>query len=119
VTDESRDIVERRRHQRAAVSTTAVVLARANDGVSARIESISIGGARLSGRLTLSDREAMQVLFEVDGHPLDVKAEVIRVVDRTFDRDVVLVRFIDLADNARELIREIVRRALEAADADR
>ena len=101
------------------MSTTAVVLARSNDGVPFRIESLSIGGARLAGPLTLNNDEPVQILFELDGHPLDVRGEVIRVVDRTLDRDIVLVRFVDLADHARELIREMVRRTLAAADGDR
>jgi hypothetical protein len=95
------------------------VLARANAGVPCRIESISLGGARLAGQLTLSDNESVQILFEIDGRPLDVRAEVIRVVERSFDRDVVLVRFVDLPPSARDLIREMVRRAIELADGDR
>lgn len=95
------------------------MLARANDGIAFQIESISIGGARLAGPLTLEADEAVQVLFEIDGRPLDVRAEVIRVVARSFGRDVVLVRFVDLSDDNREAIREMVRRASEAADANR
>jgi hypothetical protein len=109
---------ERRRYPRAVVSTAAVVLARANDGVRFTIESISIGGARIRGPLTLSANERLQILFEVDDHPVDVRAQVICVVERTFERDVVLVRFIDVADDARARIREMVRRAIELADAD-
>lgn len=41
------------------------------------IESLSISGARLSGSGTFGMGERVQVLFEVDGAPIDVTAEVV------------------------------------------
>ncbi len=113
MTDQAYDGVERRKHARVGVTQTAVVLARFNSGVEFTIESISVGGARLFGPLTLEEGERVQILFEVDGHPIDVHAEVISIVTRSVDRDRVLVRFVDLAPDTAERIRAMIQHALE------
>ncbi len=113
MTDQAYDGIERRKHARVEVAQTAVVLARYNSGVEFKIESISVGGARLFGPLTLEEGERVQILFEVDGHPIDVHAEVISIVTRSVDRDRVLVRFVELAPDTAERIRAMIQHALE------
>jgi hypothetical protein len=114
--DKPTDRRERRVNPRAEISATAVVLARHNSGVAFTIETISIGGAGLVGPLTLSQGERIQILFELDGHPIDVHGEVLKIVSRTFETDRIMVRFVDLAPATRELIRALVLRRLERED---
>jgi len=109
-------LTERRAHPRAEVTQTAVVLARHNAGVEFTIESVSIGGARLAGPMSLAQGERVQILFEVNGRPIDVEAEVVRLMERTFDHDRVAVRFVKIDPSARELIRIMVEQALEHAE---
>jgi len=56
---------ERRAHPRSEISTRAVLLARHNAGVEMQIVSISLGGARLIGEITLSLDERDEILFEI------------------------------------------------------
>jgi len=49
------------------------VLARHNPGVTFSIENISVNGCSLVGPLTLSVGDRVQILFEVDGSPIDVR----------------------------------------------
>ena len=104
---------DRRRHPRASMNHTATVLARHNTGVPFTIECLSIGGAKLRGPLTLDRGELIHVLFEIDGHPVEVGAEVIRVISEDIMTDHVAVRFITIESDARELIRELVWRTLD------
>jgi hypothetical protein len=100
--------IDRRVHPRAEVKKTAVVLARHNAGVTVTIESVSIGGARFVGPLTLREGERIQILFEVDGHPVDVGAEVIWGKPQDINHDRVAVRFVEIPDDAKELIHKLV-----------
>ena len=104
---------DRREHPRADIHASAVVLVRHNDGVSSKIESLSMGGALMVGPLTLDPGERIQILFEIDGHPIEVIAEVIRVEVRELLHDHFAVRFIDLTSESRELIYRVVVRTLE------
>lgn len=105
--------VERRRAPRVAVNTTAVVLARNNDGVPFTIESLSTSGARLAGPLTLDRGEHVALMFEAGGHPVDVRGEVVRVERRTMFEDGVAIRFLDLTPEALEAIRKLVSDLLD------
>ena len=104
---------ERRQDPRATVATSAVVLARHNDGVGLTISSLSVGGARLVGPLSLDRGERIQILFEIDGRPVEVSGEVVRVEKQDMMTDRISVRFVDVPDDVRELIQMLVRRALE------
>jgi hypothetical protein len=106
----------RRQHARADASTTARVLARHNPGATLTIECVSLGGARMVGELTVEIGERVQILFEVEGHPLDVTGEVVRAerVDMATDR--VAIRFIGLANAHRDVIRRWVERLLALDD---
>jgi hypothetical protein len=106
-------VSERREHPRADICTTAIVLARHNAGVSFTIESISLGGARLAGPLTLASGERIQLLFEIDGRPIEVFGDVIRVDRQDINTDHIAVKFVELTAETRELIRDLVRRTLE------
>jgi PilZ domain len=110
----SSDTDERRQYRRAPAATTAVVLARHNDAVALTIASISLGGARLEGSITVAMGERLQILFDVEGHPVDVRAEVVRVqmIDMAIDH--IAVRFVDVTAQAKELIRQMVERSLDA-----
>lgn len=99
---------ERRQDTRAQVATTAVVLARKNTGVALTIDSISTGGARLVGPLTLAVGERVQMLFELHDTPIEVAGEVVRIETEDLLTDRIAVRFIDLKPYARLLIRELV-----------
>ena len=105
---------ERRQHPRVDASlASAVILARHNPGVAFSIESISAGGARLVGPLTLEVGERIQILFELEGVPIDVEANVVRVDRQDFVTDHIAVSFKNLSDEARGVIYELVERALD------
>lgn len=108
---------DRRLHPRVdAGATSALVLARHNPGVTCSIESISVGGARLVGPLTLAVGEWIQILFELDGTPFDVEGEVVRVVHRDITTDHIAVAFKNLSESSRASIHQLVVRALDAED---
>jgi hypothetical protein len=109
---------DRREHPRADVGTSAVVLARHNGGVVVSIESLSISGARLAGQLTVDTGEIVQILFEVDGHPIEVDGEVLRVESRDLYRDQISVRFGELTTATRTLITQLVRKTLDRQHAN-
>ena len=103
---------ERRVYPRVAAATTAVVLARHNAGVTLTIDSISLGGARLEGTITVEVGERVQLLFEVEGRPVDVAGEVVRVQMIDMATDHIAVRFVDVAGDAKDLIRQLVDQSL-------
>lgn len=105
--------VERRAAPRVRVNTTAIVLARHNDGVPFTIESLSTSGARLSGPLTLDIGEKVGLMFEAAGHPVDVRGEVVRVDRRTMFEDGVAIRFVEIDPAALEAIRKLVSDLLD------
>ena len=110
----SSDTDERRQYRRVPAATTAVVLARHNAAVTLTIASISLGGARLEGTITVELGEKVQILFEVKGHPVDVRGEVVRVVMIDMATDHIAVRFVDVEPDAKERIRQLVDHALDA-----
>lgn len=105
--------IDRRRDPRVDVAETAVVLARFNSGTDFTIENISVGGARIVGPITLDQGERIQILFEMDGLPVELKAEVVSIVTRTFESDRVLVRFVEVEPTMRDSIRAMVQRRLD------
>jgi hypothetical protein len=113
------DPSERREEPRADVSTAAVVLVRHNEGAAMTIESVSTSGARLVGPVTLDVGERIQILFEVDGSPIEVSGEVVRVEATDMTTDRIAVRFVDVADDTRVKLRLLVQRALEHEDEQR
>jgi hypothetical protein len=110
----SSDTDERRQYPRAAAATTAIVLARHNAAVSLTIASISLGGARLEGNITVAMGERVQILFDVEGHPVDVSGEVVRVEMIDMATDHIAVRFVDVELDTKELIRQLVERSFDA-----
>jgi len=92
------------------------VLARHNVGVAVTLESVSIGGARFVGPLSLETAEEIQILFEIDGHLFEVRAEVVRIESRDMVRDRVAVRFVELTPEARELLHGLVEQTLDRAN---
>lgn len=103
---------DRRHDPRIVVATQAVVLARHNDGVALTIDSLSVGGARLVGHLTLDRGERVQILFEVAGQPVEVHGEVIRVEKQDMMTDRIAVKFVEVESRARRLITRLVRDAI-------
>jgi len=110
----SSDTDERRQYPRASAATTAVVLARHNAAVSLTIASISLGGARLEGTISVGMGERVQILFDVEGHPVDVRGEVVRVEMIDMATDHIAVRFVGVKPDTKELIRRMVQRSLDA-----
>ena len=110
----SSDTDERRQYPRASAATTAIVLARHNAAVSLTIASISLGGARLEGNITVAMGERVQILFDVEGHPVDVSGEVVRVEMIDMATDHIAVRFVDVELDTKELIRQLVERSFDA-----
>lgn len=106
---------ERREHARGDVTASAMVLARHNAGVAFLIESISVGGARLVGPLTLDAGEHVQLLFELEGTPVDVEGVVVRAERHDIMNDRVAISFKNLSDTARVLIHQLVVKALDLA----
>lgn len=113
--DDRRVTDDRREHVRVDFNTKAIVLARHNAGVALAIDSISVGGARLIGEITVQVGEHVQILFEIEGHPLDVKAEVVRAEQIDMATDHIAVRFLKLAADTSELLRALVQRHLDVA----
>jgi hypothetical protein len=105
-------IDDRRQAPRVEVSTSAIVLARHNNGVAFVIESMSTSGARLAGPLTLGVGERVQILFEIDGHPIDVCAEVVRVEKFDMMTDRVAVTFRDVDAETQKRIVQLVQQTL-------
>jgi len=89
------------------------VLARHNAGVELAIDSVSVGGARLIGEITVQVGEQVQILFEIEGQPLDVKAEVVRAEQIDMATDHIAVRFVKLSAKTTELLRALVERILD------
>lgn len=104
---------ERREHPRGDVTASAMVLARHNAGVAFSIESISVGGARLVGPLTLEAGEDVQLLFELEGTPVEVEGVVVRAERHDIINDRVAISFKNLSAAARALIHRAVVRALD------
>jgi len=86
---------------------------RHNPGVTFEIENISVGGCSLVGPSTLSVGDRVQILFEVDGSPIDVSAEVIRAERVDIMNDHIAVKFIDVEDATHERIQRLVTKAIE------
>lgn len=105
---------DRRNHPRVELSTVAIVLARHNPGIAMAIEDVSLSGARLSGPGTFQKEEHVQILFEIEGVPMDVAAEVVRVEHEDLLTDRIAVRFLALAAEHRDAIRKLVRETVEA-----
>jgi hypothetical protein len=105
-------VSERRADVRADVDSTAIVLARHNAGVPMVIESLSVSGARLAGPSTFGVGEQIHILFEIEGSPLDVAGEVIRVEHQDIINDRIAVRFVAVTDEARLSIRRLVLETL-------
>lgn len=89
------------------------MLARHNRGATFSIENISVGGCSLVGPITLSVGDRVQILFEVDGSPIDVSAEVVRADHLDIVNDRIAVKFLDVQDAAHELIQRLVAKAIE------
>ena len=105
--------LDRRGDSRVDHLKPAVVLARHNNGMAFVIENISLGGARLVGELTLEVGECVQILFELDGRPVEVDAEVVRVDRQDVFRDRIAVAFTNLSAPHRDAIRRLVQTALD------
>lgn len=90
---------------------SAILLVRHNSGVPCTIESISLGGMRLVGPLTLSVGEKVQVLLDLDGTPLDIEGEAIHVVRHDVTTDRAAIAFRNLSASTRLVIRELVARS--------
>jgi hypothetical protein len=93
-------------------------MARQQPGVAFLIESLSVGGAKLIGPLTVARGERISILFEVDGSPVDVTGEVIRAESFDLETDHVAVRFVGITDTARRLIRDLVSQILDLEEED-
>lgn len=113
MTRDGRRSDDRREHARVAFATSAVVFARHNAGVAFSIESISAGGARLVGPITLGVGERVQLVFEIDGTPIDIEGEVVRAQRQDIVNDRVAVRFENLSNATRAFIHQLVERVLD------
>src|SRR5215469_8461630 len=98
----------RRTRSRSDRGVTALVLARHNDGIEVAIEDVSIGGAKLSGPVTLDVGERIQIVFTTNARP--VTAEVVRVESRDMTNDCAVVRFAARGDETRAAIRLAIDR---------
>ncbi len=81
---------------------------RHNAGVQVTIDSISTGGARFVGPLTVAIGECVQILFEIEEIPVEVLAEVVRVDRDNVFNDRFATRFVDLAPAVRARIHRLV-----------
>jgi len=84
----------RRSSSRAEVQLPASVEA-GRRRVAFMIENLSVGGARLSGSLPLTLGEHIVISFVLDGVPLVVTAEVVRIHTEDLLTDQVAVEFVE------------------------
>lgn len=105
--------LDRRDHSRVDHQNPAMVLARHNSGRAFVIENISVSGARLVGELTLEVGECVQILFELDGCPVEVDARVVRAERQDMFRDRIAVVFMNLSAHHRDSIYRLVQAALD------
>jgi hypothetical protein len=107
------------RAQRVPTSIVATVTAGKRNGVRFRIENISITGAKLEGPLTLSKGETIGILFEAEGHSVQLMAEVVRVDSPDLMTDQIAARFVDPSPEAQKAIEALVNKILvEQGDDD-
>ncbi len=104
---------ERREHDRVEATITAMVLVRHNAGAEFLIESISVGGARLIGPVTLAVGEHVQLLFELEGTPIEVEGVVVRADRQDTMNDRVAVTFKNLSTATQGLLHQLVVKALD------
>lgn len=69
------------------------------------IRDLSAGGARLVGQLRLAEQDRVEVLLQLEGHPLAIAAEVVRVDPQ---RAEVVVRFRAMHQLALDIIEKHV-----------
>jgi hypothetical protein len=106
------------RAQRVPTSIVATVTAGKRNGVRFVIENISITGAKLEGPLTIAKGEKIRVLFEAEGHSVQVDAEVVRVDTADLMTDQIAARFIDPSPESRLAIQALVNKILEEQEED-
>ena len=89
-----------------------MVFARHNEPVILTLTSISLGGARLAGVITVAVGERIRILFELEGQQVDLDAEVVRVQMVDMSSEHIAARFIALDSDSTELVRRMVQRSI-------
>lgn len=84
-----------------------------------RIDDLSTSGARLSGALTLVLHERIGLSIVLEGAPIEVEAEVVRVHTADLVTDQAAVRFIDLPAHCRDALAQFVSTVLVGPDDER
>ena len=103
------------RAQRVHTSIVATVTA-GKRSVPFTIENISVSGAKLEGPLSLKKGEHIVILFEAEGHSVQLTAEVMRVETPDLMTDQIAARFIDPSPDDREVIQHLVNKLLDEQD---
>lgn len=103
------------RAQRVHTSIVATVTA-GKRSVPFTIENISVSGAKLEGPLSLKKGEHIVILFEAEGHSVQLTAEVMRVETPDLMTDQIAARFIDPSPDDREVIQHLVKKLLDEQD---
>ena len=103
------------RAPRVPVSIVATVTAGKRSGVIFKILNVSVTGAKLEGPLSLALRDKIKIRFAWEGTAVELAAEVVRVDSPDLMTDQIAACFIDVADDAKTAIQDLVGRLLDAA----
>jgi hypothetical protein len=103
------------RAPRVPTAIIAIVTAGKRSGVHFTILNVSITGAKLEGPLSLALKETIKIRFEWEGTAVELAAEVVRVDSPDLMTDQIAARFIDVPEEAKAAIQDLVGRLLDAA----
>lgn len=104
------------RARRVPTSIVAKVSAGKRADVPFTILNVSLTGAKLEGPLALKLHQIISIKFESESKSVAIEAEVVRVDTPDLIVDQIAARFVDPSPEARDVMSEIVKRALDAVD---
>lgn len=105
--------LERRRHSRHAVDTSAaIILVRISSRLSGRILNLSLGGCRIrcDERFPLGIYTRVETEFRIEGLPFRLGG----VIQAIHDRHTVGIRFLDMSPRKQEQLSQLVEEIKEA-----
>lgn len=105
------------RARRVQTSIVARVSAGKRADVRFTILNVSVTGAKLEGPLALKLHQRISIKFESGDLSAEVEAEIVRVDTPDLLIDQIAARFVDPSSEARDVLRQIIDRAVEAANA--
>jgi hypothetical protein len=101
------------RAPRAATSLVARVTAGRRQPERFTILNVSVTGAKLEGPLSLALKDKIKIRFDWEGKSIELAAEVVRVDSPDLMSDQIAARFVDVSDDAKQVLAELVAGMLE------